>query len=304
MLVCLFFLCLAKCAFCLQDEVSQPAHSCGVMTKSAGISQGGYESQREAFPWVANIFSKYLGATLYAGSGSLISDRHILCAANSVAYENYLGDSLDLNPDKSYIPYDGENIKIILGTSHYKNSMNESGALVIDSTLKVILHPKVAGTKPRTFNVALIFLKESVQFSKYISPVCLWSSVKNQDDILGKTVYAVGFGVDHTGVISGFKKQVAMVVLENKICQRFYANTLQKTKDSKFFCARGNGIETPCRYDKPLYIKIGDQWFLQAMSSTFKVFKTRACRPRAPVLYEDVSTLTSWVESEIGENDL
>jgi hypothetical protein len=74
--------------------------NCGQMSSTVSLIQGGYQSDREAFPWIVNIFTKYQLATLYAGSGSLISDRHILCAANSVAYENYLDDSLDLDPDQ------------------------------------------------------------------------------------------------------------------------------------------------------------------------------------------------------------
>lgn len=77
------------------------------MSSSAGLIQGGYKSEREIFPWLVNVFTKHLNydrnvpdVYLYAGSGSLISDRHILCAANSVAYENYLDDSLDLNPEQ------------------------------------------------------------------------------------------------------------------------------------------------------------------------------------------------------------
>lgn len=83
-----------------QDEVVRLDRECGLMSPSTGLIQGGHKTERETFPWIVNIFTKYHGVSLYAGSGSLISDRHILCAANSVAYENYLEDSLDLNPDQ------------------------------------------------------------------------------------------------------------------------------------------------------------------------------------------------------------
>lgn len=101
MLVVVIVLCSLISVARLEDAIQDAqTSSCGRMSSSAGLVQGGYMSQREAFPWIANIFTKYLGATLYAGSGSLISDRHVLCAANSVAYENYLGDSLDFDPDQ------------------------------------------------------------------------------------------------------------------------------------------------------------------------------------------------------------
>lgn len=179
--------------------------------------------------------------------------------------------------------------------------MNEPGSMIIDGVLKAVLHPSVAGTKPRVFNVALIFLKDSVVISQFIAPVCLRSF---NDGILGRTVYAAGFGVDSHGNLAGYKKHLPMVVLDDEICRKFYSATLAKGKASKFFCARGNGLETPCRYDKPLYIKQDDRWFLHAMSSTFKVFKNKLCRPRAPVLYEDLTPMLSWIESEISENKI
>lgn len=172
---------------------------------------------------------------------------------------------------------------------------------MINGAAKVVLHPSVAGTKPRVFNVALIFLKEPVEFTKFISPVCLRSSDETPEVILGKTAFAVGYGVDKVGSISLHKRHMPMVVLDDATCQKFYSQTLKKRGAGAFFCARGNGIDTPCRYDKPLYIKSDDRWFLQAMSSTFKS-KHGVCRPRAPVLYEDISdvnTFTNWIESEI-----
>lgn len=82
----------------LSVESAGKSDECGVMSSAQGIFES---DNREAFPWIVNIFTKYNGVALYAGTGSLISSEHVLCAANSVAYENYLGEeSLDLNPEQ------------------------------------------------------------------------------------------------------------------------------------------------------------------------------------------------------------
>ena len=86
--------------FCASVTVSGSFQECGVMSSSAGLIQSGFNTPRESFPWLVNIFTRYSDVWLYAGAGSLISDRHIIVAANSVAYENYEGDSLKLNPDQ------------------------------------------------------------------------------------------------------------------------------------------------------------------------------------------------------------
>lgn len=187
---------------------------------------------------------------------------------------------------------------MLFGSSHYKNE-DELGAFSVDGVSKVVLHPRLAGTRPRVFNIALIFLPNSITFSKYVSPVCLGHTSQS---VMGQTLFAAGYGVDNGGSISIMKKHLTMVAVDPTTCTKFYNETLQKGKAGNFFCARGNGIDTPCRYDKPLYMKHGDRWTLKAMSSTFKVFKNKMCRPRAPVLYEDVTTLTDWIETEINSH--
>lgn len=152
---------------------------------------------------------------------------------------------------QNYVAYEPKNIRLVLGSTYYKGMKKENGTLIIDGTKKVILHPKLYGMKPRVFNVALIFLKTPIAFSQFISPVCLQSH-DEEVSVAGKTLYAVGYGVGMSGDITGMKKVWPMAMLDETICQKFYAETLQKTKASSFFCARGNGIDTPCRYDKPL----------------------------------------------------
>lgn len=65
---------------CLANKHPDQAadQECGVMSGSASLIQGGYSVERETFPWIANIFTKYQQAVLFAGSGSLIrSDSYI-----------------------------------------------------------------------------------------------------------------------------------------------------------------------------------------------------------------------------------
>lgn len=100
MLRAIIALCLISSLSGLQYDFVAPKTTCGSMTSPSSLIQGGYRSDREMFPWLVNIFTRYSDVWLFAGSGSLISERVILCAANSVAYENYLDDSLDLNPEQ------------------------------------------------------------------------------------------------------------------------------------------------------------------------------------------------------------
>ncbi|KAL7019802.1 hypothetical protein ACKWTF_011259 [Chironomus riparius] len=267
--------------------------NCGVMSDSFGLIQGGLLSSKNQFPWLTNIFTKQTLAYIFAGSGSLISHHYVLCAANSVAYENYLENG-QLNPERNYRPLSGKSIKLILGSEHYKGN-NEPDVTIVEVVQKVILHPNLKGTKPRIANIALLKIKRPITFSDSVKPVCIWNLNDNQmSNHNNMIMYSVGHGIDETGSISFLRKHAIMTIQKDEVCKRFYRNF---STDSGFFCARGNGKATACRHDKVLYAKIDGYWFLRGMSSMFKRFQNGTCSLNAPVLYEDIEPYSSWINS-------
>lgn len=267
------------------------------MSSSAGLVQGGVFSSTSQFPWITNIFTRFNGVYLYAGSGTLISQKHVLCGANSVAYENYLKGRNVLNPAQNYIAYEGKDVKLLFGAERYKG-FEEPNALVIETIKDVILHPDLKGTKPRTANIAILRLSSGISFTPFIRPACVWDGENN---IVGdhefNKLYAVGYGNDDSGSISIRRKHISMAFTSDTICKWFYRKVFEKLpENADFFCARGNGNETPCKNDKALYVKADDgQWYLRAMSSMFKIFRNNTCSKKAPVLYEDLSPYSVWI---------
>ena len=280
------------CALLIQNICALNVSSnCGVMSDSFGLIQGGQVSGKNQFPWIANIFTKQTLAYIFAGSGSLISNHYVLCAANSVAYENYLENG-QLDPERNYRPLSGKSIKLILGSEHYKGN-NEPDVTIVEVVQKVILHPNLKGTKPRIANLALLKIKRPIAFSDSVKPVCIWNS-NDMSDHNNMIMYSVGHGIDESGSISFLRKHAIMLIQKDEVCKRFYRNF---STDSGFFCARGNGRATACRHDKGLYVKIDGYWFLRGMSSMFKRFQNGTCSLNAPVLYEDMEQYSSWINS-------
>lgn len=280
---------------CALNVSSNYERNCGVMSDSSGLIQGGQLSGKNQFPWITNIFTKQNLAYIFAGSGSLISNHYVLCAANSVAYENYLEDSDQLDPKRNYRPLNGKLIRLILGSTNYKGSSNEPDVTIIEVVQKVILHPNLKGTKPRIANLALLKIRRPIAFSDSVKPVCIWSLNDNQmSNHNNMIMYSVGHGIDESGSISFLRKHAIMTIQTDDICKRFYRNFVS---DSGFFCARGNGKATACRHDKGLYVKIDGFWYLRAMSSMFKRFQNGTCSLNAPVLYEDLEPYSSWINS-------
>jgi Trypsin len=288
---------LASLCFTLSICELGLSEKCGRMSVSTGLVQNGHFSTRNHFPFIANIFTNHFGTYLFGGSGSIISEKYIICAANSVAYENYLEDTIYLNPKESYIAYEGAKIRVILGALNYK-AMRETDAVIIDGIDRAILHPDLRGTKPRIANIALLKLKEPLNFSSHVQPACLiYDSNQVEDD--EKRLFAVGYGVDSSGSISILRKHVPMTLQREEMCRRFFRKAYEKIDSFNFFCAKSLSNSTPCRYDKLLYTKIDDQWYLKAFSSMFKTFKNNTCSLKAPVLYEDLSNYTPWIQQQM-----
>lgn len=292
---------LALILFALIEQRSaNNENNCGLVSTASGLIQGGNFSSTLHFPFIVNVFTRLStnvnGVYLFAGSGTLISTRHVLCGANSVAYENYLKGRNVLNPAKNYIAYDGKDIKLLFGAQRYKG-FEEENAVVIEGVKDVILHPNLKGTKPRTANVAILRLHNGISLTPHIQPACVWDGENNiASDLQYNKMYAVGYGNDESGSISIVRKHVAMNFVPEFICRRFFRKAFENIfENSEFFCARGNGNETPCKNDKGLYVKIDGRWNLRAMSSMFKMFKNNTCSAKAPVLYEDLAPYTEWI---------
>lgn len=273
---------------------------CGLMSQSTGLVQGGEFSSNLHFPWIASIFTRYNGVWLHAGSGTLISNRFVLCAANSVAYENYLKNKMILNPKQNYIAYNGSDVKLLFGAERYKG-FGEENSLTIEGVERVILHPDLKGTKPRVANIALLKFHNEITFTPFIQPACIMADENSIDsDYDSNKMFAVGYGNDDSGSISIRRKHVLMHHTPDEICKRFFRKAFEKIQTTtEFFCARGNGHETPCKHDKALYAKINGQWSLRAMSSLFRLFKNNTCSAKAPVLYEDMAPYSQWIEQTI-----
>ena len=161
-----------------------------------------------------------------------------------------------------------------------------------------MLHPNLHGMKPRISNLAVLKLRESIIYSQFVYPICLLGADKNYENLNKLQMYAVGYGVDDSGSVSILRKHVSMYYQDEIICKRFYRKAFQSSQ-SPFFCARGNGFETACKHDKPIFVKFNDRWNLRGMSSMFKIFRNNTCSVRAPVLYEDIIPYIGWIQQAL-----
>lgn len=264
------------------------SQSCGIMSQPVNLIQGGQKSSRKSFPWTVAIFVREdVDVYEHKAVGTLISNKHVVSLGNPLSY---------LNNANILLPIDVKRLKMYFGVESFSEAYVDS-SLIIDGALKIILHPNIRLQIPRSADVAVTFLLSPIFTTEFISPACLMQS--NRLAILGKVGYAVGWGINEAGVVSEFKKQTALTVSNQDYCYRSYSSYF--TYGDKYFCALSQDkISTACELDDPFYMKIDGKWFLTGLINAF-FFNSdeNKCSSLSPVLYEEISSYTNWIQSAI-----
>ncbi|CAG9806633.1 unnamed protein product [Chironomus riparius] len=304
---CIFILSSSKIS-CLQDlsEFALEDHTvdinaedeiiseCGAISEPTGLIQGGNYSQRNEFPWMAIISVESHRIKSHKGSGSLISKRHIIAKARAVS---------TLESTRLWKPVDPKNVEIYLGTKKFAD-LSAEGSLKVGA-LKIQSYPNArkVSISFSIFNFAVITLDQDISFNDFIRPICLWNfDADFEKEIIGKTTYAVGYGVDETGAISLKRKHASTTITDDATCQYEYNTELEQGSESKFFCILGtdNNNNGPCHYDSQLYIKVMSTWYLKGiMCSARMYFGFKICAVSYPILVEDISPYVEWINKEI-----
>jgi hypothetical protein len=238
--------------------------TCGIMSASAGLVQGGKVSTREQFPWVVAISKKVLGKFEHRGTGSLITHSHVLSTAFPVSYWG--------KPGAPYRAAQNKYIRLYLGTTTFNNG-KEPGTIFVDGAKgisKTVLYPgarsaDISYKLPDIGDVAVIFLKNPITFTEFISPVCMWKFDTKIADQAGQVAYAVGYGEDASETFTGIRKHVAMKIMEISECKKNYGKFFENAQQSEYFCAQGDENNFAYLNDQPLYMKVNDKWHLRGL---------------------------------------
>lgn len=266
--------------------------SCGFMSTATGLIQGGKPAPRSLFPWtVAILVSIGNGNFQYFSTGTLISDRLIVTTGLSVATLN--------QQTQRYVARQTSDFRLLFGIENLNSHPQPQGAFQIDGVGEVILHPSIVHGSPRIANVGVLKLSQSVAFNSWISPACLPEADFDYADNEGKFAYAVGWGQSDNGADSDFKKYAQVKIQSEQTCQSYWSEYLQRGATSKFFCAGGNGRDSTCYRDQPLYLKNGNKWNLRALISIAWSAADGRCDLNYPVLYEDIGQFRTWLKDLI-----
>ena len=158
---------------------------------------GGDEAVEGQFPWMASLF---IDDAWFCG-GTLISDSYILTAAHCADGATYAD--------------------ILLGAWDIREP-DEPNRVQI-SSYEMVVHPGW-NANDLSNDLALIVLPSPVDFTDYISPICLPASGDTADE--GEKMTIVGWGKpsDSAGGISPTMRYVEVPVITNEYCNAVFGN--------------------------------------------------------------------------------
>jgi secreted trypsin-like serine protease len=263
--------------------------TCGVMSGVMSLVHGGKLSSRKKFPWIVAISKKTTRDWSHWGSGSLISRQHVVAGAISVSYINRRGENFE--------PAEKEWLKLYFGITDL-NQANDREAVVVDGATgieKVLVYPGAKHSDnsrkyPGFGEFAVVFLKDSITFTDFIFPVCLWKFNTKISDQIGKFAYGVGFGKDGNGKMTKIRKHVVMTITDESECNSKWGEYIENNSEGENFCAKGDESNFANFFDQPLYMKVNETWHLRGIMSLIDDTKKKI------MLYESQSgKFVDWI---------
>ncbi|XP_072890266.1 complement factor B-like isoform X2 [Hemitrygon akajei] len=263
---------------------------------------GGEDAVEKQWPWQIRIqMSGQNGNSM--GAGSIISQKWILTAAHNLFDDRLISPA---------------NVQVFVGELK-RRSKNSNAKEVTE----LHVHPSYNNTRASltedySYDIGLLRLKEDLQFSDKIRPVCLpcskevseflpapeggWADqCSYQDRVL--TGYSGSEWREITGYISGWglteKGKASYFLKYGKISIKPRDQCLRNDLDLSQICAKGDGVDT-CAGDSggPFSIKIKQRWIQIGIVSSGT---TAQCSANNMGYYTNVARMMDWVRTVVAD---
>ncbi|KAM9837660.1 transmembrane protease serine 9-like isoform 2-T2 [Aulostomus maculatus] len=252
---------------CLSDIIGNVLSECGKTPLSPRIV-GGDPSGPGWWPWQVSIHFLYYG---HICGGTLISHQWVVTAAHCMITDSPL----------NYLLYFGK-----------VNQTGPNPHQVSRLASQIIVHPDY-NDATLTNDIALIRLSRPVNFTDYISPICL---ADNSSHVNNATLcWSTGWG--RTGANdspSDTLLEVEIPVIGNQQCSCSYRQITNIT--DSMICA-GRESHGVCMGDSggPLQCQQGTTWIQMGITS----FGIPCALAEYPAVYSRVSSYEDWIKKEV-----
>ncbi|XP_070502813.1 CLIP domain-containing serine protease HP8-like [Chironomus tepperi] len=258
---------------------------------------GGEETYVGEFPWYALLayylyeFSKVSRIGYYCG-GSLITSMHVLTAAHCTSL--------------SIIPPNWNLSKVRLGETdltletdcEWSFNAPYCSYKPIDVDIEKIFSHELYNSQQGSQNdIALIKLKEKVQFNAFVKPICLPVDNKINTDY-GSGIIA-GFGKTETRNLSDVLLKTEIDIVDLEDCIATYSAFNRHVGDSQI-CAVGRDSDS-CKGDSGGGFIMQDDssaaWYLIGIIS----YGSRRCRSEYPGVHVKVGNYIDWIKNKLND---
>uniref|UniRef100_A0A8C9VQ65 Peptidase S1 domain-containing protein n=1 Tax=Scleropages formosus TaxID=113540 RepID=A0A8C9VQ65_SCLFO len=242
-------------------------------------------------PWHAFV---RLGDTIFDGGfggGALISDRWILTAGRNV----FVNKSRQTNKGQNYtIP------RVYLGVSDRK-LVDSSNEVLVE---KVVLHPEFQKTCDWDNDLALIKLKEPVEYSMTVMPIPLPERGEDLAEVVGTHGLVAGWGWGVHLTFADRLKYLVLPVAKFEACQKEYneGSGSLPVVDGRVFCTG------PSTFTENVCFGDGGGAFAVRDSTTGRVYAAgilsydKTCTLRTHAVYMKLSAYLPWINSVMRED--
>ncbi|KAG5669223.1 hypothetical protein PVAND_017115 [Polypedilum vanderplanki] len=262
-----------------QPSVSTIQKNCGRSKFSSPFIIGGEEAQKGEWPFFGSLFVS-LGETnknlkLICGV-SLLSSKHVVTAAHCIELPN--------EPHRYTVMLGRHNIADPRETNYQSRQIT-----------RLAIHPEYKNRQQRAdADIAILKLKQAVQFNDFVQTVCLPQNSIDYNNIKG---VVVGYGksesyLEHTTIPRKISVNAA-----NLVTCLYSDPAYVQIASKRNFCAAGSG-KSPCKGDSGggFYVKDSStaQWILYGLVSEGLIVNG-SCDVNKFVVFVDITKFLSWI---------
>ncbi|XP_054259673.1 venom protease-like isoform X2 [Macrosteles quadrilineatus] len=251
---------------------------CGRSDAAANRVVNGRPAVLGAWPWMAALgYSSPTKPLDWLCGGSLISSRHVLTAAHCL-----------VNIGRRTLTV------VRLGDLNLNDSIPDRATPMDIPVEKTIVHENYDAAA-HTVDIALVKLKNPVEFTKLIRPICIPSQSIFPQDITGYSPFVIGWGaIGYRGPSTTALQEAQIDISDQNFCSNAYRNIKGATIDSRVICALSPQGRDACQGDSggPLILPKQSNFYLIGIVS----YGYKCAEPGFPGVYTKVSLYVDWIK--------
>ncbi|KAJ6635913.1 Serine protease gd [Pseudolycoriella hygida] len=217
---------------------------------------GGYSIRRGDWPWLVAVYLNKATSLSFNCGGNLVSARTVVTAAHCFK-----------TSDRQYRP---EEVLLFLGRFNILN-WGETGSKTAEVQQIIIHNDYMKQESSYDADIAVVIMREKVQYTEYIRPICLWEGTDGLNSVEGQ------FGTEE--------------------CLRS-SDTYRYITSDRTFCAGGRDGRGPCNGDSGggFALNINNKWMLRGLVSAALADPiVNTCNLGEYVVFTDAAKFVSWI---------